>query len=122
MNAAIEKVRAHEQLTRSEAAAAMEEILSGRTAEPQIVEFLAALREKGETEEEIVGFATVMRRHARPIFPGGVPDGWRLVDTCGTGGDATGTFNVSTCAAFVVAAAGVRGAEHGNRAVCAGCG
>lgn len=122
MNAAIEKVRAHEQLTRSEAAAAMEEILSGRAAEPQIVEFLAALREKGETEEEIVGFASVMRRHARPIFPGGVPDGWRLVDTCGTGGDATGTFNVSTCAAFVVAGAGVRVAKHGNRSISSRCG
>jgi anthranilate phosphoribosyltransferase len=122
LNAAVEKIRAGEQLTRSEAAAAMEEILSGRAAEPQIVEFLAALREKGETEEEIVGFATVMRRHARPIFPGGVPDGWRLVDTCGTGGDATGTFNVSTCAAFVVAGAGVRVAKHGNRSISSRCG
>ncbi len=122
MNAAVEKIRAGEHLARNEAAAAMEEILSGRAAEAQIVEFLSALREKGETEEEIVGFATVMRRHARPIFPNGVPDGWRLVDTCGTGGDATGTFNVSTCAAFVVAGAGVRVAKHGNRSISSRCG
>lgn len=100
----------------------MEEILSGRAAESQIVEFLAALRDKGETEEEIVGFASVMRRHARPIFPNGIPYGWRLVDTCGTGGDATGTFNVSTCAAFVVAGAGVRVAKHGNRSISSRCG
>jgi anthranilate phosphoribosyltransferase len=122
LNAAVERIRAGEHLARSEAAAAMEEILSGRAAEPQMVEFLAALREKGETEEEIVGFATVMRRHARPIFPGGVPGDWRLVDTCGTGGDATGTFNVSTCAAFVVAGAGVRVAKHGNRSISSRCG
>lgn len=122
MNLVVEKIRAGQHLARSEAAAAMEEILCGRAAEPQIVEFLAALREKGETEEEIVGFATAMRRHARPIFSGGIPDGWRLVDTCGTGGDATGTFNVSTCAAFVVAGAGVRVAKHGNRSISSRCG
>lgn len=122
MNTAVEKIRAGEHLGRNEAAAAMEEILSGRAAEAQIVEFLAALREKGETEEEIVGFASVMRRHARPIFPGGIPDGWRLVDTCGTGGDSRGTFNVSTCAAFVVAGAGVRVAKHGNRSISSRCG
>ncbi len=117
-----EKLRAAQHLARGEAEAAMEEILSGRAAEPQIVEFLAALRTKGETEEELVGFATTMRRHARPIFPNGIPDGWRLVDTCGTGGDATGTFNVSTCAAFVVAGAGVRVAKHGNRSISSRCG
>jgi len=100
----------------------METILSGGADEQQIVDFLAALRDKGETEEELVGFATAMRRHARPIFPGGIPDGWRLVDTCGTGGDATGTFNVSTCAAFVVAGAGVRVAKHGNRSISSRCG
>jgi anthranilate phosphoribosyltransferase len=122
MNAAVENIRAGKHLAREEAAAAMEEILSGRAGEPQVVEFLAALREKGETEEEIVGFATTMRRHARQIFPGGVPDGWRMVDTCGTGGDATGTFNVSTCAAFVVAGAGVRVAKHGNRSISSRCG
>ncbi len=122
MKAAVEKIRAGQHLTRNEAAAAMEEILSGGAAELQIAEFLAALRDKGETEEEIVGFASVMRRHARPIFPNGIPDDWRLVDTCGTGGDATGTFNISTCAAFVAAGAGVRVAKHGNRSISSRCG
>ena len=122
MDATIKKIRAGVHLARREAEAAMETILSGGADEQQIVDFLAALRDKGETEEELVGFATAMRRHARPIFPGGIPDGWRLVDTCGTGGDATGTFNVSTCAAFVVAGAGVRVAKHGNRSISSRCG
>lgn len=100
----------------------MEEILSGRSSELHIADFLAALRDKGEMEDELVGFATVMRRHARPIFANGVPRGWRLVDTCGTGGDCAGTFNVSTCAAFVVAGAGVRVAKHGNRSISSRCG
>jgi len=122
VDATIKKIRAGVHLARREAEAAMETILSGGADEQQIVDFLAALRDKGETEEELVGFATAMRRHARPIFPGGIPDGWRLVDTCGTGGDATGTFNVSTCAAFVVAGAGVRVAKHGNRSISSRCG
>ena len=122
MDAITEKLRAGEHLARREAEAAMETILSGGAAEQQIVDFLAGLRDKGETEEELVGFATAMRRHARPIFPNGIPDAWRLVDTCGTGGDATGTFNVSTCAAFVVAGAGVRVAKHGNRSISSRCG
>ncbi len=117
-----EKIRGGQHLTRGEAEAAMEEILSGRASELHIADFLAALREKGETEDELVGFATVMRRHARPIFANGVPGGWRLVDTCGTGGDCSGTFNVSTCAAFVVAGAGVRVAKHGNRSISSRCG
>ncbi|MGH9817329.1 MAG: anthranilate phosphoribosyltransferase [Candidatus Acidiferrales bacterium] len=117
-----EKIRAGQHLTRGEAEAAMEEILSGRSSELRIADFLAALRDKGETEDELVGFATVMRRHARPIFANGVPDDWRLVDTCGTGGDCAGTFNVSTCAAFVVAGAGVRVAKHGNRSISSRCG
>lgn len=100
----------------------MEEILSGRSSELHIADFLAALRDKGEMEDELVGFATVMRRRARPIFANGVPRGWRLVDTCGTGGDCAGTFNVSTCAAFVVAGAGVRVAKHGNRSISSRCG
>ncbi len=129
MQKAIEKTRAGEHLTRGEAEAAMEEILAGRASELHIADFLGALREKGETEDELVGFATVMRRHARPIFANGVPGGWRLVDTCGTGGDCSGTFNVSTCAAFVVAGAvpdrigaGVRVAKHGNRSISSRCG
>ena len=119
---AIAKVEAREHLTRREAEAAMEELLSGRATDAEIVALLAALRSKGETVEELVGFAVAMRRHARPIFDSGhAPDGV-LVDTCGTGGDARGTFNVSTAAAFVVAGAGVRVAKHGNRSISSKCG
>jgi anthranilate phosphoribosyltransferase len=110
------------QLTRGQAEAAMEEILAGRAGEEAIVSFLGALRERGVTVEELVGFATVMRRHATKIFPQGVPADWTLVDTCGTGGDARGTFNISTCAAFVVAGTGVRVAKHGNRSISSQCG
>jgi anthranilate phosphoribosyltransferase len=122
MDEAIEKARAQEHLSRAEAEAAMEEILAGGATDEQIRALLVALREKGETVEELVGFARAMRRHATPIFPAGVADGWMLVDTCGTGGDAAGTFNVSTCAAFVAAGAGVRVAKHGNRSISSRCG
>jgi anthranilate phosphoribosyltransferase len=110
-------------LSRKEAEAAMEEILSGRAGDAEIAAFLTALRFKGETVDELVGFATAMRRHATPIFPPGHPlADEALVDTCGTGGDASGTFNVSTAAAFVVAGAGVRVAKHGNRSISSRCG
>ena len=119
---AIRKVEAGQNLTRREAEAAMEELLTGRAGDAQIVSLLAALRAKGETVDELVGFATAMRRHAQPVFDSGRrPDG-ALVDTCGTGGDAKGTFNVSTAAAFVVAGAGVRVAKHGNRSFSSRCG
>ena len=100
----------------------MEEILSGRAGEDSIVALLAALRTKGETVEELVGFARAMRRHATPIFPDGSRPDELLVDTCGTGGDASGTFNISTAAAFVAAGAGVRVAKHGNRSISSKCG
>lgn len=100
----------------------MEAILSGGSGDEAITAFLRALREKGVTVDELVGFATVMRRHATKVFPNGTPSGWMLVDTCGTGGDSTGTFNISTCAAFVVAGAGVRVAKHGNRSISSKCG
>ncbi len=117
---ALEKIVAGEDLSRQEAEAAMEEILSGRATDAQIGGLLAALRIKGETVEELVGFATAMRRHVTPVFPGraGPPEaGELLVDTCGTGGDSAGTFNVSTAAAFVAAGAGARVAKHGNRSI-----
>jgi anthranilate phosphoribosyltransferase len=116
------KIASGEDLTRAEAEAAMEQILSGCLNDEQIAGFLSALRVKGETVDELVGFATAMRRHAAPVFQGGRRDGDILVDTCGTGGDASGTFNVSTAAAFVVAGAGVRVAKHGNRSISSRCG
>jgi len=118
----IEKVEAGGHLSRQEAEAAMEEVLSGRAGEDSIVALLAGLRTKGETVEELVGFARAMRRHATPIFPDGSRPGELLVDTCGTGGDSSGTFNISTAAAFVVAGAGVHVAKHGNRSISSKCG
>ncbi|MGH9703100.1 MAG: anthranilate phosphoribosyltransferase [Candidatus Acidiferrales bacterium] len=124
--ATTQKIIARNHLSRAEAEAAMEQILTGRSTEAEIVGLLTALREKGETVEELVGFATVMRSHAKPIFPadgaGGALQAPFLVDTCGTGGDGTGTFNISTAAALVVAGAGIRVAKHGNRSVSSKCG
>ena len=112
-----------DDLSRKEAEAAMEEILSGQAANLEIAAFLAALRFKGETVDELVGFATAMRRYATPIFPAGHARAEEpLVDTAGTGGDARGTFNISTAAAFVIAGAGVRVAKHGNRSISSSCG
>jgi len=110
-------------LSRSEAEAAMEEILSGRATHEQIVALLVSLKTKGEAVDELVGFATAMRRHAPSIFPAHpVRAEEALVDTCGTGGDDSGTFNISTVVAFVVAGAGVRVAKHGNRSISSRCG
>jgi anthranilate phosphoribosyltransferase len=130
--ARLARLDARRDLSRAEAEALMEELLSGRMAQPQVVRFLLAMRAKGETVDELVGFARVMRRHATPIplaqtgasAPEGaaVIDEWPLVDTCGTGGGAGGTFNVSTAAALVVAGAGVRVAKHGNRSISSRCG
>ncbi len=119
----IEKVVAGGHLSRAEAEAAMEQILSGAMSDAQIAGLLSALRAKGETADELVGFATAMRRHAAPIFRSGRPAALEtIVDTCGTGGDASGTFNVSTTAAFVVAGVGVTVAKHGNRSISSRCG
>jgi anthranilate phosphoribosyltransferase len=116
-------------LSRIEAAAAMEAIMSGAATNAQIAAFLTALRMKGETVEELIGFAQVMRQKAVRIrvHDYGVAgltgtDREMLIDTCGTGGDATGTFNVSTATAFVVAGAGLKVAKHGNRSVSSLCG
>src|ERR1700728_556006 len=120
---ALEIVSAGESLSRVDADAAMEEILAGRSTDAEIIALLSGLRAKGESLNEVVGFATAMRRHATPIFPPGhsLADE-ALVDTCGTGGDVSGTFNISTVAAFVVAGAGVRVAKHGNRSISSRCG
>jgi anthranilate phosphoribosyltransferase len=122
MNSLIKKVEAGSDLSRQEAELAMEEILSGRAEEEMIVALLAALRAKGETVGELVGFARAMRRQATPVFADGARPDEMLVDTCGTGGDSSGTFNISTAAAFVAAGAGVRIAKHGNRSISSKCG
>ncbi len=116
-------------LSRIEAAAAMDAIMSGAATNAQIAAFLTALRMKGETVEELIGFAQVMRGKAVQVRTraGAVvgatgTDRDMLLDTCGTGGDASGTFNVSTATAFVVAGAGLRVAKHGNRSVSSLCG
>jgi anthranilate phosphoribosyltransferase len=120
---ALDKIVGGEDLSRVEAEAAMEQILSGRASDVQIAALLTALRMKGEVVDELVGFATAMRRHATPIFPAALSKADEaLVDTCGTGGDQSGTFNVSTATAFVVAGAGVRVAKHGNRSISSRCG
>lgn len=96
----------------------MEEILSGRAPTPQIVRFLSALSKKGETAEELTAAVSVMRRHATQI-----KTKQKLVlDTCGTGGDKKGTFNISTAVAFVASGAGITVAKHGNRSVSSACG
>ena len=116
-------------LTRLEAAAAMEAIMSGAATNAQIAAFLTALRMTGETVEELIGFAQVMRQKAVKVRAHGADlvaqtgtDREMLIDTCGTGGDASGTFNVSTATAFVVAGAGLKVAKHGNRSVSSLCG
>ena len=116
-------------LTRIEAAAAMEAVMSGAATNAQIAAFLTALRMKGETVEELIGFAQVMRQkavkvraHASDVVAQTGTDREMLIDTCGTGGDASGTFNVSTATAFVVAGAGLKVAKHGNRSVSSLCG
>ena len=125
---AIEKLKQGQNLERSEAHAVMEELLSGRTPEEQIVALLLALRDKGETTAELVGFAEVMRAQARQVLgDAGVRveefiDSQELLDTCGTGGDRRGTANVSTATALVAAGCGVPVAKHGNRSISSRCG
>jgi anthranilate phosphoribosyltransferase len=122
LTAALRRLTERETLSRAEARAVMEAILRGEATDAQIASLLTALRLRGETTEELTGFAEAMRAAARPIFAeGDRPDG-ALLDTCGTGGDGAGTFNVSTAAAFVAAAAGVRVAKHGNRSLSSRCG
>lgn len=125
----IRKVVERKDLTREEAFAVMDTIMSGQATDAQIAAFLTALRMKGETVEELIGFARVMREKVSPVktrarvqtsLSG--TDREMLVDTCGTGGDATGTFNVSTATAFVVSGAGIPVAKHGNRSVSSLCG
>ncbi len=116
----LHRVVEREHLSAAEAEQAMTVILDGGASPTQIGAFLVALRMKGETAQEVFGFARAMRDRAVrvPLEPGDEP----LLDTCGTGGDGRGTFNISTTAAFVVAGAGVRVAKHGNRSISSRCG
>ncbi len=116
--AAIERALQREHLSAEEAEQVMGRIMAGEATPAQIGAYLAALRAKGETVEEIIGFARAMRRQATPVRPSRQP----LVDTCGTGGDGAHTFNVSTAAGLVAAGAGVAVAKHGNRSVSSRCG
>jgi anthranilate phosphoribosyltransferase len=120
---AIKRVIDCQSLTAAEAEAVLELIMTGQCTEAQIASLLTALRMKGETTDELTGFARVMRRKAhavRPLAFTGAGD--ILIDTCGTGGDISGSFNISTAAAFVVAGCGLRVAKHGNRSVSSRCG
>ncbi|HKD15103.1 MAG TPA: anthranilate phosphoribosyltransferase [Candidatus Angelobacter sp.] len=127
---ALHKIANHgHSLTRDEARSVMGLILSGGATDAQIAALLVALHIKGETVDEIVGFAEAMRAAATPLsFPENSTldvsgtEREALVDTCGTGGDASGTFNISTVTAFIVAGAGVRVAKHGNRGATSKCG
>src|SRR2546422_6058046 len=115
----IQKMIERVDLTEAEARQAMEEIMSGQSTDAQIAGFLTALRMKGETSQELVGFAGVMRERAEPLWDGEVLP---VLDTAGTGGDRLGTFNISTAAAFAAAAAGLCVAKHGNRSATSRCG
>ncbi|MBX7096990.1 MAG: anthranilate phosphoribosyltransferase [Myxococcaceae bacterium] len=114
----LESLLRREDLSRDTMAQAMAVIAQGQVPPAQLAAFLTALRAKGETAEELVGAAEVVRRHAVAVKASTEA----LVDTCGTGGDAQGTFNISTAAAIVAAAAGARVAKHGNRSVSSKCG
>ncbi|MGH2354618.1 MAG: anthranilate phosphoribosyltransferase, partial [Chloroflexota bacterium] len=114
---AIAKLAEGESLTQEEAAATMEDLMEERATPAQFGAFVTALRLKGETPEEIAGMAQVMRQKAMRV-----PTDLPVVDTCGTGGDGSGSFNVSTAAALVVAAAGRPVAKHGNRGMSSRCG
>lgn len=118
MKAILEKIIAKQDLTQAEAAETFHLIMSGGATAAQVAGLIVALRMKGETADEIAGAASSMRKHAVYVDSRGL----NVVDTCGTGGDSCGTFNVSTTAAFVVAGAGVPVAKHGNRAISSKCG
>lgn len=119
IRAAIETAVAGTDLTASEAAGVMKQIMNGGATDAQIGSFITAMRMKGEKSHEIAFFAEVIRDYAFRIYP---KVRGTLVDTCGTGGDGSNTFNISTAAAFVAAGAGVPVVKHGNRSVSGRCG
>jgi anthranilate phosphoribosyltransferase len=115
---AIETIAEGDDLSESEAAAVLEQVMSGKASEVQTAALLTGLRTKGESVAEITGLARTMRKFSTRV----VLDNHDVVDTCGTGGDKSGTFNISTTAAFVVAGAGAKVAKHGNRSATSKCG
>jgi anthranilate phosphoribosyltransferase len=115
---ALRRITDGEDLTQDEAVTVMTEVVEGQATPVQIGGLLAGLRTKREAVDEIAGFARVMRERAVRVYPRKRP----LLDTCGTGGDTCDTFNISTAAAFVIAASGIAVAKHGNRAVSSRCG
>lgn len=119
---ALQAVVDRRDLSSEEAFRVMEEMMSGKASDSQVAALLTALRLKGETATEIAGFARAMRKHVSSVAVEARRNVPLLVDTCGTGGDHSDTFNISTAAAFVVAGAGVRVAKHGNRSVSSRCG
>jgi anthranilate phosphoribosyltransferase len=118
LSAALAELTAGRDLTQKSARAVLLEIMGGRATEAQTAAFLSALRVKGETAEEIVGMAHAMSELAEKVEV----DADVILDTCGTGGDRAGTFNISTAAALVAAGAGVTVAKHGNRSATSKCG
>ena len=118
----LQRVENGKILTRAQAEEAMEEILSGRVETPEIVSLLRAMNARPIEPQELAGFASVMRRHAAPVFSDERLRPAHLVDTCGTGGDGCETFNISTVTAIVASAAGASVAKHGNRAASSRCG
>ena len=114
---AIDVLVSGSSLSMEEASTTMREIMEGEVTPAQLGAFLTALRVKGETPEEIAGMATIMREKSLKVHADGT-----LVDTCGTGGDGKGSFNISTAASFVAAASGLKVAKHGNRAASGSCG
>ena len=115
MSQLIERLAKGEVLARAEAEALMEELLAGRLGTSEILRVFLAMNARPVAAAELTGFAAVMRRHAAAVFAAGTALPEHMVDTCGTGGDNCNTFNISTAAAFVAAAAGARVAKHGNR-------
>jgi anthranilate phosphoribosyltransferase len=118
----LQRVENGQILSRAQAEEAMEEILSGRVETPEIVSLLRAMNARPIEPQELAGFATVMRRHAAPVFSDERLRPAHLIDTCGTGGDGCETFNISTAAAIVASGAGASVAKHGNRAASSRCG
>jgi anthranilate phosphoribosyltransferase len=116
----LHRVASGENLSSEDAREAMLAILEGQSTTAQVAAFLVALRMKGETPQELLGFARAMREKSTRVHA--AVDSQPLLDTCGTGGDGGSTFNISTVAAFVVAGAGVRVAKHGNRSLSGLCG